>query len=92
MIVCCLLSLLIVDRSSMSVAEFGNVLYFGVLASFCGGWVPLRSLKNLKLTVFHLYTFLSFLLLPFVIISVSDSTVTIAVDPRVNHLVGIIQN
>ncbi len=54
----------------MSLSEFGNVLYFGVFASFFGGWVPVRS-KNLKLVVFHLYVLLSLLILPLLIVLVS---------------------
>ena len=54
----------------MSLSELGNVLYFGVFASFCGGWVPVRS-KNLKLIVFHLYVFVSLLVLPLLIALVS---------------------
>ena len=47
-----------------------TVLYFGVLASFFGGWVPARA-KNVKLVAFHLYLFLSFLILPLIVAYVS---------------------
>ena len=50
----------------MRLKEAGTVIYFGIFASFFGGWVPVRA-KNFKLTLFHLYLFLSMLILPLLI-------------------------
>lgn len=58
----------------MSMEEAGTVIYFGVFASFFGGWVPVRA-KSFKLTVFHLYVFLSLLAFPVLIYLVNSDHV-----------------
>lgn len=55
----------------MGLEEAGNVVYYGIVASFFGGWVPIRS-KNIKLIVFHLYLFISMLVIPLIIYLVSS--------------------
>jgi hypothetical protein len=56
------------------IKESGNVIYYGIVASVFGGWVPVRSIRNidLKLIVFHLYLILSMLALPLLIHFVSE--------------------
>lgn len=46
------------------------ILYYGILASVTGGWLPVRA-KNVKLTLFHLAFFLAFIFLPFSVFHVS---------------------
>ena len=53
-------------RDEMVVTGFAAVLYYGIFASVTGGYVPYR-VKNWWLVVFHLYLFLSFIVLPLVI-------------------------
>lgn len=40
------------------------ILYYGILASLTGGWLPVRA-KSISLTLFHLGFFLAFIFLPF---------------------------
>ena len=47
------------------------ILYYGLLASITGGWLPLRA-KNWKLTLFHLVFFVAFLCLPLSVFYVSS--------------------
>lgn len=54
----------------MALTGFYAVLYYGILASITGGYLPVRS-KNWWLIIFHLYLFLSFILLPLIIFLVS---------------------
>ena len=46
------------------------MLYYGVLASVTGGWLPFR-IKNGWLIVFHLYLFISFIVFPLAVAFVS---------------------
>jgi hypothetical protein len=50
----------------MAITGFSAVLYYGIFASVTGGYVPYR-VKNWWLAVFHLYLFLSFIILPLII-------------------------
>ena len=54
----------------MGTRSIATVLYYGILASFTGGWLPVRSL-NYKLILFHLYLFLSLLIAPLLMYLVS---------------------
>lgn len=54
----------------MALSGFGAVLYYGILASVTGGYLPYR-VKNWWLIVFHLYLFLSFIIFPLVVYLVS---------------------
>ena len=55
----------------MAVQGFWAVLYYGILASFTGGYLPVRA-KNLWLVVFHLYLFLTFIVFPLAVYLVSS--------------------
>lgn len=55
----------------MAITGFSAVLYYGIFASVTGGYVPYR-VKNWWLVVFHLYLFLSFIILPLIIALVSS--------------------
>ena len=46
------------------------ILYYGILASVTGGWLPVRA-KKLWLTLFHLVFFWAFVLIPFAVFYVS---------------------
>ncbi|CAI8048359.1 Protein pecanex [Geodia barretti] len=50
----------------MAITGFSAVLYYGIFASITGGYVPYR-VKNWWLVVFHLYLFLSFIILPLIV-------------------------
>ena len=50
----------------MALTGFVAVLYYGIFASITGGYLPFRA-KNWWLIVFHLYLFLSFIVLPLII-------------------------
>lgn len=54
----------------MALTGFAAVLYYGIIASITGGYLPFRA-KNWWLVVFHLYLFLSFIVLPLIIFLVS---------------------
>lgn len=56
----------------MALRGLWSVLYYGVLASLTGGWLPVR-LKNAWLIVFHLYLFISFIVFPLAVAFVSTS-------------------
>ena len=49
---------------------FWTVLYYGILASVTGGWLPVRK-KNAWLIVFHLFLMLTFLAFPLAVFFVS---------------------
>ena len=55
----------------MAITGFSAVLYYGIFASVTGGYLPYR-VKNWWLVVFHLYLFLSFVILPLIIALVSS--------------------
>lgn len=59
----------------MALTGFAAVLYYGIFASLTGGYLPYR-VKNWWLIVFHLYLFLSFVLLPLTIFLVGVHTHT----------------
>ncbi len=46
------------------------ILYYGFLASFTGGWLPVRSKRPL-LAIFHLVLFLIFIFVPVIVFFVS---------------------
>lgn len=49
------------------------VLYYGILASITGGWLPVRA-KNCWLTAFHIYLILMFVFFPLAVALVSSIT------------------
>lgn len=51
-------------------SNFTNILYYGLLASLTGGYLPVR-IKNVWLSLFHLVLFLGFLAFPLVVFFVS---------------------
>ena len=68
----------------MALSGFWSVLYYGIFASVTGGYVPYR-VKNWWLVVFHLYLFLSFIVLPLIIFLVSHPTPLSPLSPHTPH-------
>ncbi len=54
----------------MALSGFYGILYYGILASLTGGYLPVRA-KNLWLTLFHLALFIGFLVSPLIVFFVS---------------------
>ncbi len=55
---------------TMGLSGFYGILYYGILASLTGGYLPVRA-KNLWLTFFHLFLFIAFLVSPLIVYFVS---------------------
>ena len=59
------------------------ILYYGILASVTGGYLPIRA-KKVGLSLFHLFLFLAFIFLPFSVSQVSYTHLDMQVEPVYN--------
>ena len=69
----------------MALSGFTAVLYYGIVASVTGGYLPFR-IKNWWLVVFHFYLFLSFIIFPLIIYLVSMGVaLSVTSPPTLTH-------
>ena len=72
----------------MGLHSLRTVLYYGILASVTGGWLPLRA-KNCWLTVFHIYLILAFIIFPLAVAFVSVISIAGAA-PVINYEIFVV--